>query len=104
MIPAPKMVAMASAIGVVLGDAGAVAWAALQATAPPTIGDLGAAGLSGAAASIAVLLAWKTAADKRIERLEDSKADKDAIADLKTTINEIKADVRYIIRLKQNEE
>ena len=85
-------------MGAALGDATLLTVAAIQAAPLPSVGDFGAAGVTGAATSLAVLWAWKASADKRMERLEVEKASKDDLRPIHETLKEIKDDLRYLSR------
>lgn len=102
MTPVVKVTALAGVIGAALFDAAAVVYAALQ-QAPVSAGDLGAAGLTGAATSVAVLWAWKGTADERLKRLENEKADKEDLKAHGEMLKEVREDVRWLVRQKRGE-
>lgn len=85
-------------MGAALGDATLLTIAAIQASPLPSAGDFGAAGVTGAATSLAVLWAWKASTDKRMERLEVEKASKDDLRPIHETLKEMKDDLRYLSR------
>jgi hypothetical protein len=85
-------------IGAALADGALLALAAIQATPLPGFETFGAAGVTGAATSLAVLWAWKATTDKRLEKIENDKASKDDLVPLHEALREIKDDVRYLVR------
>lgn len=85
-------------IGAALADGAVLMIAAIQAAPLPDIGTFGAAGVTGAATSLAVLWAWKATTDKRLEKIESDKASKDDLVPLHEALKEIKDDVRYLVR------
>lgn len=94
MIASAKIAMM----GAAAADAALVAIAAIQATPLPGLETFGAAGVTGAATSLAVLWAWKATTDKRLEKIENDKASKDDLKPLHEALREIKDDVRYLVR------
>lgn len=85
-------------MGAALGDATLLTIAAIQSAPLPSVGDFGAAGVTGAATSLAVLWAWKASADKRMERLEIEKASRGDLLPIQETLKEIKEELRYLSR------
>lgn len=103
MTPVVRLTAVTGVIGAALVDAGVLVYAALQQT-PVSAGDLGAAGLTGAATSVAVLWAWKGTVDERLREIEDKKADKDALDAHGELLKEVRDDVRWLVRQKRGEQ
>lgn len=97
MTPIPKLAAALSVTGAVVGDALLFVWAAIQQAPPPTVGDIGAAGATGAATSVAILWAWKGITDRRIEKLENGKADKDLLDAHGELLNEVRLDIKKLL-------
>jgi len=99
MTPVLKLTAITGVVGAAIVDSAVLVHAAMQSV-PVSAGDLGAAGLTGAATSVAVLWAWKSTADERIKKLEDGKADKDDLSAHADLLKEVRDDVKWLIRAK----
>lgn len=70
-----------------------IGYLALQATTPPA-GDLVGGAATGGAVSVAVFWIYKA----RVDRLEETKADKHELVAVHDTLREIKEDIRYLVR------
>ena len=97
MMPVPKMLALAGVVGAAIGDGALYIVAAMQATTPPTAGDIGAAGITGAATSVAVLWFWKGMTDKRLDKIEADKADKSSLDDMSEMLKEMRGDIKTLM-------
>ena len=94
MIGTLKGAALFGATGaVVTGIAEVIGYALLQSTTPPA-GDLVGGAATGGAVSMAVFWIYKA----RVDRLEETKADKHELVDVHDTLREIKEDIRYLVR------
>jgi hypothetical protein len=97
MSPIPKLYATVGASGAMLGDAALFVVAALQSAGTPSVGDIGAAGATGAATSLAILWFWKGLTDKRLDALEARKADKSSMDDLSDLLREMRGDIKTLM-------
>ena len=78
---------------VVTGIAEVIGYAMLQGAAPPA-GDLVGGAATGGAVSMAVFWIYKA----RVDKLEETKADKHELTAVHDTLREIKDDIRYLVR------
>ena len=94
----------AMGFGAFLADASVVVFAALQQTPLPDPTTMIGAGGAGAATSLAVLYAWKGYADKRLDKVENEKADKADLRRIDDSLREIRDDIRYLTRSSKSQE
>lgn len=107
MIALPKAVAMASAAGAALWLGVEVAMSALQQTALPAGEAIG----SGVAGGVIVgAVAWATYKakvdqhERKIEKLDEKKADKDQLTPIHEALERIEGNVTWLVRSKQRGE
>lgn len=104
----------ATKIAMTLGGITAAGWvaavevaAAILQTTPPTVGEVVGGGAAGGV--LVGAIAWgvyKTKVEehaRRLDKLENNKADKDRLDEVHRLLEEVRLDVKYIVRRKRIE-